>query len=144
MRYALIFACFPLPAAAWEFSPDPICTLSHQTDDVAFVITHDVANRTYTLEMTLLNSMWDPSPTFGITYSGSLPINIGTTQHRITNDSKTLSVSDSGFGNVLDGLEFNHTATATTQTQSLSLRTRGIEKPLKAFRACPGDAPLSS
>ncbi len=137
MKLALIFALLPLPAAAWEFSPDPICTLSHQTAELEFIITHDVAARTYTLAITLQDTAWQPSPTFGVSYSGSMPINISTIQHRLSDDAKTLTVSDSGFDNVLNGLEFNHTATAMTQSQSLSVRTRGISKPMAAFRACP-------
>ena len=144
MRCALILALFPLPAAAWEFSPDPICTLSHQTEALEMVITHDTVERQYTLSIRLKDMVWVPSPTFGVTYSGSQPISIGTTQHRLSKDRQTLSVGDSGFDNVLNGLEFNHTATATTQSQQVSVRTRGIAKPLAAFRACPEDVPATS
>lgn len=139
-----LLALFPVPALAWEFSPDPICTLRHETENVQMVVTHDTSAGIYTLNVTAKGAVWQPSDTFGMQFTGGAQISIGTTRHRLTDDARTLSVSDTGFGNVLDGLEFNPVATAFTQTQSVSVRTDGIAAPMAAFRACPEAQPATS
>lgn len=144
MRFALILALLPLPAAAWEFSPDPICTLSHENELAAFRITHDAQEGIYRLDIRRKNGAWAGSPTFGIDFAGDMPMRIGTARHRLSGDRQTLSVTDRGFSNVLNGLEFNRGARAFTRTQSVSLRTDGITAPMKAFRACPAEPAATS
>jgi len=41
MRIALLLAALPLPTYAWDFSADPICTLTHQTEQAEIAITFD-------------------------------------------------------------------------------------------------------
>jgi hypothetical protein len=45
-------------------------------------------------------------------------------------------VTDSGFGNVLDGLQFNDTATAVTGAAELRIPLEGAAPAVEDFRAC--------
>lgn len=61
---------------------------------------------------------------------------ISTNRHTLSNDDATLTVTDRGFGNVLDGLEFNETATALLGEQAVVLSLEGAASAVQAFRAC--------
>ena len=141
MRLALLLIFTPFQALAWEFSPTPICTLSHETDEAELVITHDPAVPEYRLEISLGGDSWATSATFGIAFQGGAELTIGTDRHRT--DGSTLSVADSGFGNVLDGLEFNRTATAFTESQTVAFSLAGARGPVRDFRDCAESLRLS-
>ena len=64
MRLILALALLPLPAAAWEFSPDPMCTLTHQAEDAEIAITYDSAVPQYTLFITLRSGEWPDAAGF--------------------------------------------------------------------------------
>ena len=121
------------PASAWDFAPSPICTLSHSEGGADITVTYDHATRLYAIAVTGPDG-WPGAPGFSIRFDGAQPNTISTTRHRIT--GQTLTVTDSGFGNVLDGLEFNRTATAFTQTASVTVSLDGAAEPVQAFRAC--------
>ncbi|SDJ83136.1 hypothetical protein [Aliiruegeria lutimaris] len=141
MRLVLLLTFAPFQALAWEFSPTPICTLSHKTDEAKLVITHDPAVPEYRLEINLNGDSWATSGTFGIAFQGGAKLTIGTNRHRT--DGSTLSVADSGFGNVLDGLEFNGTATAFTESQTVAFSLAGAQQPVRDFRDCSESFRLS-
>lgn len=141
-RFSLaILALLPAHASAWEFRPDPICTLSHSAEAARVVITYDPGAALYALTVTRNAGDWAASATFGMRFTGGVPVVIGTSQHSI--DGPRLSVTDSGFGNVLNGLEFNTAATAFTDTQSVDLSLNGAAAPVQAFRACTEAPPAS-
>lgn len=141
MRYALCLALLPLPAAAWEFRPDPVCTLFHQSDRAEVTITHDPgAAMPYAIEIRLSTGRWPDAPTFGLTYEGRAPLAIGTHLHALSEDGMTLRVEDRGFGNVLDGLEFNDSVTAVSGAMELRLSLADAAPEVRAFRACPAAA----
>jgi len=141
MRYALILALLPLPAAAWEFRADPVCTLSHTEAGAEVTVTHDpLAAMPYTIEIRLTEGRWPDAPTFGLSYDGPAPVAIGTHLHVLSEDGRTLRVEDRGFGNVLDGLEFNERATAVSGNLSLPLSLEDAAPAVRAFRACPAAA----
>ena len=144
MRLALILALTPLPAFAWEFSPDPICTLSNEAPDSAVAVTYDHGTGLYEIGVTLTSGTWQPSATFGMRFANELPITIGTDRHRLSQGNTRVSVSDRGFGNVLNGLEGNSAALAFTQVQQVAIDTAGIQTPMQAFRACNKSAPATS
>lgn len=144
MRFALILSCLPLPAVAWEFSPDPICTLTHQTETAEIAITYDVTLPEYALFITLRSAEWDDAPSFEMTFQGGIPVTIGTTRHALSGDGATLSVRDRGFGNVLDGIEFNTALAAGTGAQFITADTSNAAAAVQAFRNCPADAPALS
>ncbi len=49
-----------------------------------------------------------------------------------------MTVSDAGFGNVLDGLEYNQRAYAFTQDQTAEFSLDGAVKQVRIFRECAG------
>jgi len=141
MRHIIALLLLATPAAAWEFTPTPLCTLTHDTPDVALKITYDPGPPLYTLTLTLRNGEWADSPSFGIAYTGPNALTIGTDRHSI--DGATLTVQDSGVSNVLDGIEFNQIATAFTPSLALNIPLDGAAGPVQQFRACTKAAPPS-
>jgi hypothetical protein len=141
MRLFFLLLCLaaPLPVLAWEFTPDPICTLRNTAPEAETVITHDPGLGLYTLPVTRSAGPWDASATFAMTFSGGRTLTIGTDRHVI--DGPRLTVQDSGFGNVLNGLEFNQSATAFTGGQAVTLPLAGAAEPVRAFRACTETPP---
>lgn len=105
-------------------------------------ITYDPATALYALALTLDGAHWAPSPHFGMAFSGGAALTIGTAQHRI--DGPRLTVSDTGFGNVLGGLEFNSTVRAFTAQDAAEFSLEGAAAPVQAFRACAQTPPATS
>ena len=130
------------PAAGWEFSPTPVCTLSHDAAAAALRITRDPARaEPYELTITRADG-WAAAPVFGMRFDGPRGLTIATDRHRLSADRRTLSVTDRGFGNVLDGLEFNDIATAMGGPEAVAFDLAGAAGPVRAFRDCSA-APLS-
>ena len=133
MRTLIALALLCTPAHAWEFSSTPICTLSHVEAGSEVTVTYDHATRLYAIAVMSADG-WPGAPAFSIRFDGARPNTISTTRH--TTSAQTLTVTDSGFGNVLDGLEFNDTATAFTQTAAVSVSLDGAAPQVQRFRAC--------
>lgn len=125
------------PAAAWEFSPSPICTLTHTSDDIAMTVTYDPAITEYTITVTLDGDTWGNDLIFGMAFVGERPISIQTDRHILSTDRKSLTVKDRGFGNVLNGLEFNDRAYAILGEQAVGVPLDEIGPAMTAFRNCP-------
>jgi hypothetical protein len=124
------------PAAAWEFSPGPVCTLSHEAPGARVAVTYDPRQaQPYAIAITLPDP-WPDGPLFGIRYDGGRMLEITTDRHVLSDGGRTLTVTDRGFGNVLDGLQFNAQATAVTGDRAVSLSLDGAADPVEAFRAC--------
>jgi hypothetical protein len=140
--FALLMLLIPLPASAWEFTPDPVCTLSNENSAARVVITYTPENGLYALSLTRRSGAWQASPRFGIAFSGGIGLTIGTARHQI--DGARLTVTDRGFGNVLNGLEINSLARAFTDSQSLDIPLVGAPGPVRAFRACTETPPPTS
>lgn len=133
MRSILTLILFAAPAHAWEFTPNPICTLSHTEPTADIAVTYDHATRLYAIAVTSPDG-WPKAAAFSIRFDGAQPSTISTTRH--STDANTLTVTDVGFGNVLDGLEFNATATAFTQTAAVTVSLTGAAPEVQKFRAC--------
>lgn len=133
MRQLLLLLLLTSPAHAWEFTPTPICTLSHSEASARVTLTYDHTTTLYTISVTAPQG-WPTAPAFSIRFDGAAPNIISTQRHQ--SDGATLTVTDSGFGNVLDGLEFNATATAFTQTSAVTVSLDGAAGPVQQFRAC--------
>ena len=142
MRLTVLAIALPTCALAWEFSPSPLCTLSHQSDGAHVQVTYDPRIPEYRMLLTLQKGSWALSKTFGVAFHGDRPLTIGTDRHEI--DDGTLTVSDTGFGNVLNGLEFNQVAIAFTTSQSIELSLTGAAPEVRKFRSCAVHAPPSS
>ncbi|MEX0309027.1 MAG: hypothetical protein AB3N17_02155 [Tateyamaria sp.] len=133
MRTLIALTLFATQAQAWEFAPTPICTLTHVEDAASVTVTYDHATRLYAIAVTSPDG-WPSAPAFSIRFDGAQPGIISTSRHATR--GTTLTVSDVGFGNVLDGLEFNSTATAFTQTAAVTVSLDGAAPEVQKFRAC--------
>ena len=123
------------PAQAWEFTPGLPCLLTHSTDQGIIELTHDPRGPHYTITLTRPDP-WMANPTFAIRFDGDNPNTIVTDRHVLSDDGLSLTVADTGFGNVLDGIVFNTTATATTGQSRFAFPLDGADGPVEAFRAC--------
>jgi len=118
-------------AHAWEFSPTPICTLSHTEAQADVAVTYDPLTRLYAIDITTPQG-WPDAPAFSIQFSRAATIS--TNRHSVTGN--TLRVADVGFGNVLDGIAAGGTATAFTQTAATRFALDGAAEPVQRFRDC--------
>ena len=136
---AVIAALLPIaaPALAWEFSDVPVCTLRHATPEVAVAVTFDPAIAEYAITLTLAEGVWPEGAVFAIAFEGGWAITIRTDRHELSDGGRTLTVRDSGFGNVLDGIGGNSRATAMLPGRAVKVALDGAGGPLAAFRACP-------
>lgn len=144
MRLALILTLLPLPSLAWEFTPDPICTLSHENLAAKIIITFDARLPEYSLTVAPRGLGFPNAPSFTMTFEGGDEISIGTTNHVLSDSGRRLTVRDTGFGNVLDGLEFNNSATAQSGHIAYEFDLTNAPPAVQAFRACPTDLPATS
>jgi len=125
------------PALGWEFSADPVCTLRHVGADAAVEVTYDPRRpEAYAIALMRPGAGWSPGPVFTISFEGPRALVIGTDRHRISEDGAVLTVTDRGFGNVLDGLEFNDRAEARLDGDAVSVPLVGAAGPVAEFRAC--------
>jgi hypothetical protein len=125
-----------VPAAAWEFVPTPVCTLSHETDEAQVSATYDPRrDLPWAITVTVAGT-WPPAPSFGMVFDGPRALSIGTDRHVLGDGGRSLSVADAGFGNVLDGLEFNTTATAASGDRTVVLSLEGAAAEVEKLRAC--------
>lgn len=140
LRAAPLVACFSvlagMPAQAWEFSPSPICTLSHEEAGASVRITHD-PRETQAYAITVRNpASWPSGPVFAMRFEGGAGRTIFTDRHRMLDDGGAVHVTDSGFGNLLDGLESNARVTAMLGESTLAFSLAGAAEPVQRFRAC--------
>ncbi len=123
------------PAYGWEFTVDRLCRLSHDTGAVQVEVTYDPSAPEYAIHLTR-DVPWAQAPVFGIQFSGIRPITITTDRQVLTDGGRTLSVYDTGFGNVLDGLQYNERATALIGETAVDVGLSGAAEPVAAFRTC--------
>lgn len=135
MRFVLALFLTATPALGWEFSPKPICTLSDNAGDVEVRVTYDPASRDYAIALTR-SAPWPGAPLFAIRFDGPRGLTISTTRQILSNGGRTLTVTDKGFGNVLNGIEFNETATALAGNTAARVPLAGAAPHVRAFRAC--------
>ena len=138
MRILFAFILLASPAAAWELSPAPICTLTDTGDAGTLTVTYDASVPEYTITITLPDGQWSEAAGFAMAFAGNRPIGIQTDRHTRSADGRSLTVTDSGFGNVLDGLEFNTRAYATSGDTTVGFTLSGIGPAITDFRNCPG------
>ncbi len=100
-------------------------------------VTYDPAITEYSISVTLPNGTWPGDPTFGMAFAGERPISIQTDRFTISDDGRSLTVTDRGFGNVLNGLEYNTRAYAILGDMTVAFSLDGIDPAISAFRACP-------
>ncbi len=135
MRILTALALLANPAAAWDFTPLPICTVAQSDQPVAVTMTFDPATALYALTLTK-DTPWPNAPTFSIQFIGPQSLTISTGQHLLSNGNRTLSVSDRGFGNVINGLQFNTAAIAIIGGETHAFSLTGAAIPVEQFRNC--------
>lgn len=129
----LLMACNP--AQAWEARLGAVCELIHEGDNGLVRLTYDPAVPHYTIAVTPTRP-WSGGPIFAMRFDGARSNIITTDRHTLTDDGATVGVADSGFGNVLNGLEFNDTATALLGDEAVGFSLSGAAPAVQAFRAC--------
>lgn len=138
----LLFLILAGPAHGWEFTPHPVCTLRHDGAEAEVAVTFDPHQaEPYAIALTRRGAAWPDGPVFTLTFQGPRPLTIGTDRHRI-DQGGTLTVTDRGFGNVLNGLEFGDRAVARLADASVDVDLTGAAEPVARFRAC-AVAPMS-
>lgn len=136
MRILALFICVLAgKATAWDFTPGLPCRLSHETDDVAVELTYDPAQPLYTVTLTR-SDPWPDADVFSLKFTGLAALMISTDRHQISPDRTALTVTDRGFGNVLDGLQFNDVATALLGDKVFAISLDGAAEPVDLFRRC--------
>jgi hypothetical protein len=124
------------PTAAWEAGRDgAICTLTHSEAEGTIRLTFDPAGPLYTLTA-IRPGAWPDAPIFGIVFQGGAEITITTDRHSLSAKRRRLSVTDTGFGNVLAGLSRNATATLFAGPATVSVSLDGAAPEVAAFEAC--------
>ena len=135
-RVLALFCLLATPAGAWEFRVDPVCTLSHEMTAGSVTVTYDPRLPVpYAISVTRAEP-WPEGAVFGIAFGGVRDLTISTTRHVRGDGGRTLTVTDRGFGNVLDGLEFSARAVAFVGDATLSVPLAGAAPEVAAFRAC--------
>ena len=135
LRALLILLMTAAPALAWEARSGRVCELTHEGEATRIRLTFDPAIALYGITI-MPDRPWAPGPIFAIRFDGPLGLTISTDRHVILGDGAALTVTDRGFGNVLDGLEFNNTATALLGDRAVSFSLDGAGPAVRAFRAC--------
>lgn len=136
MRALILIALFASPAHAWQAGYEGrLCTLTHSGDSADIGLTYDPAGPLYAITVTTPDP-WPDAPYFGIRFDGPEPNTISTTRHELDPTGRSLTVTDRGFSNVLDGLEFNATATAFAGSASVEIDLTGAAPEVQTFRAC--------
>ena len=133
-QFALLLA-FVAPAHAWEFTPGTPCLLTHETDDVAIRLTYDPTVPLYSISLTQ-SIPFAPAPIFSMQFVGPLSLQISTDRHRMSDQDRTVTVFDSGFGNVLNGLQYNEVAIARLGPRQIAVSLTDAADAVAAFREC--------
>ncbi len=98
-------------------------------------VTYDLTAREYSIAITQ-TTPWAQGSIFTLRFDGPATATITTDQHVISDNGATLTVTDSGFGNVLNGLAFNETAAAIVGGQSVEFTLSGAASEVRVFQAC--------
>ena len=132
---SLAFFLLATPAVAWEASREgPVCFLTHEMENAEISVSHDATKAVpYAIDLKLEGG-WKNGPVFAIRFDGPRPLTITTDRHSLANE--TLSVTDTGFGNVLDGISQNHVALAFTGETALVIPLAGAAPEVELFKSC--------
>lgn len=140
MRLALFFLLLTASAAgAWEFTPGLPCRLTHQTPQVQVALTYDPTQPLYSITLTQ-QTPWPEAAVFTLQFTGPAGLTISSSRHRFSDNGRAVTVTDNGFGNVLNGLQFNDTVTVLLGEDVLSIPLTGASNPVDRFRRCEATA----
>ena len=91
-------------ALAWTFTPNPICTVNFENEEIDLELTYSHETEIYAIKLTKTDAPWADSDKFSMRFEGVRPNLISTQNHEFSADMRSITASDTGFGNVLDGL----------------------------------------
>ncbi|MFK7793159.1 MAG: hypothetical protein AB8B88_10880 [Devosiaceae bacterium] len=131
----LALAATTLSASAWQASSGEVCQITHSEAAASVSVTYDLDTLDYAIAITP-DEPWEQGPVFALRFDGPFNNIITTDRHQLSDGNTTLTVTDQGFGNVLDGLTFNDTATAVLGEQQVMVSLEGAADAVRAFRAC--------
>lgn len=134
---ACLALLLPGSALAWEFTPGLPCLLTYENDAVSVELTHDPIEPRYSISITPTFS-WPAAETFSLQFVGPFGLTISTDRQKISQEGRRLTVTDQGFGNVLNGMQFNSRMVALLGAARVEVPLTGAEAPVTAFRACTG------
>lgn len=135
MRLAFTLCILSAPAAAWEFTAGIPCVLHHDTGSAQMELTYDPRKPVYSITVTGSATLPD-TRIFAMRFDGPDGLTISTNQHRFSANGTSVTVVDQGFGNVLNGLQVNQTATAILGDTEISFPLAGASDAVAAFREC--------
>ncbi|MFY9209978.1 MAG: hypothetical protein WAO69_02520 [Aestuariivita sp.] len=138
MRLVLVLASLATPVTAWEFTPGLPCVLNHVEDGIAVELTHDPTQPLFTITLTR-PTPWPEAEIFALSFQGGSDLTITTNRHELSDAGRSLTVTDRGFGNVLNGLILNDTATALIGGAAVPFSLTGADGPTRAFADCAVD-----
>ncbi|MEM6727040.1 MAG: hypothetical protein AAF618_00945 [Pseudomonadota bacterium] len=121
------------PAAAWDFTPGDICLLGDVQGGLSIELTHDPSQPLYSITLRR-DTPWPEAPVFGIAFANGPTIT--TNRHVLSEGGQALTVTDRGFGNVIDGLAAGGTALALVGDDVEEFSLEGAAEPAEAFAAC--------
>lgn len=137
MRFLIILLLTAGPAQAWKFSSEgTVCLLTHDGPDAAVRVSYVPDLARYGITITRQSGAWTDAPLFALRFSGMRDLTISTDRHSYSEAGRALTVTDRGFGNVLNGLEFNDTATAILGADEVSVSLAGAAPEVRRFRDC--------
>ena len=125
------------PAHAWDFTPGLPCKLNHVSAQAEVELTYDPLGPVYAITVTR-KAPWPQADNFAIRFDGPQGRIIATDRHQLSEDGLSLTVTDKGFGNVLDGLQYNRSATAKSGEVEVTVGLEGAADAVEAFKACEG------
>ena len=111
MRFFAFLILWATPATAWEFTAGLPCVLNHVSPQAEIELTYDPTQPLYTVTVERA-SPWPGDRIFAMRFDGPSGLSISTDRHALRRDGRAVRVSDTGFGNVLNGLQFNDQVTA--------------------------------
>ena len=126
-----------LASASWRFDETTACVITGETPETVVVVIHDYQAGRYTIAVSQTGRTWVPGPDLSIAFQGGRELVIGTDQHFLSDEGDVLMVSDRGFGNVLDGMQFNQRMTIKTGDHSVEVNLNGAAPAVAEFRDCP-------
>jgi len=131
---ALLSSALCTPALGWEMRSSEVCEIVHSGPEGDVRVVYDPVAALYGITVTRAVP-WPGAPVFSIRF-GDTGLTISTNRHRLSEGATALTVTDTGFGNVLMGLESATTATAMSGDASASFDLSGAAEAVAAFRAC--------
>jgi len=121
---------------AWQAGVEGrLCVLDHAGPAGEVRLTYDPSLPLYSITIRA-NDPWPEAPFFGIAFLGGQDLTITTDRHQLSENGLSLTVTDSGFGNVLDGLAGNSSATMVAGSAIHEFSLVGAAPEVAAFRAC--------